>query len=144
MDFLATFDRVSHRGLFYKLRSVGVGGQFLYIVSEFLSDRKQRVRLDEKVSESVDVVLGVPQGCVLGPLLVILYTSERFHVVGNHIVGYATMYAVIREPLSRHQVMEFLNSDLAVSNCWCLKWRMKLTIKKTKSMEVSRSRTRIW
>ena len=48
-------------GLLYKLRSISVGGQFLFIVSEFLSDGKQRVRLDGKVKDSVDVVSGVPQ-----------------------------------------------------------------------------------
>ena len=50
-----------------------IGRQFLSIVSEFLSDRRQLVHLDGKVSASVDVVSGVPQGSVLGPLLFILY-----------------------------------------------------------------------
>ena len=36
-------------------------GPFLSIVSEFLSDKRQRVRLDGKVSASVDVVSGVLQ-----------------------------------------------------------------------------------
>ena len=69
LDFSAAFDRVRHRGLLYKLMSIGVGGQFLSIVSEFLSDRRQRVRLNGKVSASVDEVSGVAQGSVLGPPL---------------------------------------------------------------------------
>ena len=59
LDFSPAFHRVSHRGLLYRLRSKGVGGQFLSIVSELLSDRRQRMRLDGKVSASVDVVSGV-------------------------------------------------------------------------------------
>ena len=55
--------------MLYKLWSLGEGGQFLVIVSEFLCDRSQRVRLHGKVSASVNVVLGVPQGSVLRPLL---------------------------------------------------------------------------
>ena len=51
-----------------------------------LSDGRQCMCLDGKVNASVDVVLGVPHGSVLGPLF-ILYTSEFFHIVGNHIVG---------------------------------------------------------
>ena len=39
LDFSAEFDRANHRALLYKLRSIGVGGQFLSNVSEFLSDR---------------------------------------------------------------------------------------------------------
>ena len=50
--------------------------QFSFIISEFLSDRKQR--LNDKVSGSVDVVLGVSLRGVLGPLLFILYTPSYF------------------------------------------------------------------
>ena len=79
------------------------------IVPEFLSDRMQRVHLDRKVSTSVGVVSGVPQGSILEPLLFIFYTSQLFYTVGKHIVGYAddtTIHAFIPGPLSRPQVME--------------------------------------
>ena len=46
--FSAAFDRISHCGLLYKLRSISVGEQFLPIVLEFHSDRRQRVRLEVK------------------------------------------------------------------------------------------------
>ena len=58
----------------------------------------------------------MPQISVSGLLLCILYTSELFHIIGNHNVDYAddtTIYAVITRPLSRPQVMESLNQDLA-------------------------------
>ena len=44
-----------------RVRSIGVGGQFLSMVSEFLSDEMQCVRLNGKVSASVNVVSWVPQ-----------------------------------------------------------------------------------
>ena len=52
----AAFDWVSPRSLLYKLKSMDDERQFLFIVSQFFSDRRQRVRLDGKVSVSVDVV----------------------------------------------------------------------------------------
>ena len=81
------------------------------ITVKLLSDRRQRVRLDGKVSASVDVVLGVPQTSVLEQLLFKLYTSEVFHTDKNHIVSYAddaTIYIVIAIPLSRPQGVEWL------------------------------------
>ena len=58
-------------------------------------------------------------------------------------MGYAddaTIYAVISKPISRSQVMELLNQDLAAINPWCLMWPMMLSPKKTKFMVVSKSR----
>ena len=50
LNFSAAFEKVSHRGLLYSLKSIGVRGQFLSIGSEFFNDKRQRVRLDGKVS----------------------------------------------------------------------------------------------
>ena len=41
LDFSAAFDSVSHSGLLFKLKSIGVGGSLLSICTEFLSDRRQ-------------------------------------------------------------------------------------------------------
>ena len=46
LDFSAAFDRVSHGGFLFKLKSIDVGGSVLSICIEFLSDRRQRVVVD--------------------------------------------------------------------------------------------------
>ena len=67
IDFSATFDRVNHQGILFKLCSVGVGGSVLSVLTQFLSNRWQYVVVDGCRSKLVNVVSGVPQGSVFGP-----------------------------------------------------------------------------
>ena len=69
IDFSAAFDRVNHHGILYKLCAVGIGGSVLSILTQFLSDRSQHVMVDGSRSKLVNVMSGVPQRSVLGPLL---------------------------------------------------------------------------
>ena len=98
LDSPTVIDTVSHYGLQYKMRSISVGGQFLSMLSEFVSDRRQCISLDGKVSASVVVVSGLPHGSVLGPLLFILHTSD---FVGNHIVA-MRIIQLVRELIGVH------------------------------------------
>ena len=43
-------------------------------------------------SKLADVVSGVPQGSVLGKLLLLLYTSDLFFILENKLIGYADDY----------------------------------------------------
>ena len=121
LDFSAAFDRVSHDGLIFKLRSAGVGGCLLFICrGESLTDRRQRAVVDVASSEWIPIVSGVPRGSVLGSLLFILYTSEMFDLVENRFFAYAnsTLLAVIRRPSERPAVAASVNRDLARIHEW--------------------------
>ena len=50
LDFSAAFDRVSHSGLLFKLKSIGVISNVLSICREFIVDRRQRVVVDGATS----------------------------------------------------------------------------------------------
>ena len=144
IDFSAAFDRVNHSALLYKLRSVGVGGPVLSIISEFLSSRVQRVCVDGQYSDFCDVVSGVPQGSVLGPLLFILYTADLFSDVKSHLFSYAddtTLLSVVPSPSDRGLIAESINSDLDRIQQWCDMWDMRINCTKTQSMTFGRSRT---
>ena len=54
LDFSAAFDGMSHRGLLFKMKSIGVGGSVLFICRAFLADR------GTSTSEWTPIVSGVP------------------------------------------------------------------------------------
>ena len=64
LDFCAAFERVSHSGVLFKMKSIGLGGSVPSICTVFLSDRKQKVLVDGAASEWIPIISGVPQGSV--------------------------------------------------------------------------------
>ena len=69
LDISKAFDKVWHDGLLYKLKCYGVEGNFYNILKNYLQSRKQKVVLNGQSSSWLDIIAGVPQGSVLGPLL---------------------------------------------------------------------------
>ena len=58
-DFKKAFDRVTHNRLIYKLNCLGINGNLLDVIKDFLTGRSLRVSVEGKLS-------GIPQGSVLG------------------------------------------------------------------------------
>ena len=78
MDLSKAFDTINHPLLLARLHAYGFSKQALAIICSYLSNRKQGIKISDVFSSWKDLILAVPQGSVLGPLLFNIYLNDLF------------------------------------------------------------------
>ena len=105
------------------------------MLTNYLSNRRQRVILNGQVSNWAPVLSGVPQGSVLGPLLFLIYVNDLEDGIKSQIRFFAddtSIFSVVNDP---NITARELNDDLNTISEWAVQWKMSFNPDPTKPAE---------
>ena len=127
LDFSKAFDKVPLNRLLKKMRHCGLDGHLLGWITDFLNNRKFRVKVGQNLSQVKYVLSGVPQGSVLGPLLYLIYTCDVPSMLTCKCSLYADDTKIYSNPL-----IDSIQLQLDLDNIvkWCDDWLIPLNINK--------------
>ena len=137
VDFRKAFDLVDHHILLKKLKCYKCNESCLSWFESYLSQRTQRVSLNSKLSGPSEVINGVPQGSILGPLLFLIFINDLplfLQSMSTYVDLYAddtTIYYIDRDKSSLERQLQ---SSLDSLQKWCRQNGMVLNTDKTKVM----------
>jgi hypothetical protein len=138
-DLRKAFDTVDHSILLTKLHNIGIQGQELKWFENYLLGRKQFVVINGKSSTLREILLGVPRGSILGPLLFIIYIND----LANISQLFSSLFADDTKLLAKHSdpvvLNEFVNAEFKKIVTYFRAHRLSLHTSKMKFMVFSTS-----
>lgn len=139
LDIAGAFDRVWHGGLITKLKSLGINGNLLCLIHDYLDNRTLHVAINGQVSGDYPIGASVPQGSVIGPLLWNVYFNDLLQMIPQ-AYAYADdctlTFTCTKE--NREGTIRKINETLKLINSWGRRWQVELAPEKTQVMLITR------
>ena len=145
IDYSKAFDSVCHSKLLTKLCAYGITGNLLSWIDSFLSGRSQRTRIGSSLSNEANIISGVIQGSVLGPLLFLLFINDVCSIVSNDCCV-CKLYA---DDLKLYTVLQadedasVLQDRLNALGDWSNTWQLTISHKKCAAMTINEGECKI-
>ncbi len=147
IDLRKAFDTVWHNGLFHKLHTNKVQGNFLQTLRNIYKNSRCSVKVGSKLTQPFKCEKGVRQGDPLSPLLFNLYINGIFDSLREagcdpvtlsndsdpiNALAYADDLVLISTSKTGLQKALYATAE------YCSKWKLEINYKKTKCMTLSK------
>ena len=131
-DLSKVFDCLSHDLLIAKLDAYGFDKKSLKLVYSYLSNCKQRVKINDTYSSLGEILFGVPQGSILGPLLFSIFICDMFYFLEDYgIANYADDSTPYSAESNHKLVIEELEKSSSILFIWLPTNYMKVNTDKS-------------
>ena len=140
IDFSRAFDSIPHGKLFYQLINIGVHGKVLVVIRSMYSKLQSCIKTVDGISDFFNCDIGTRQGCMISPLLFILYLNELINMLYNYncpgiylnesapnvqALFYADDICIFNDTIGR------LQTQLNVLSEFCTKYDLNVNLAKT-------------
>ena len=143
IDFSSAFNTIQPHLMIKKLNQMSVPPPMQSWIFDYLTGRPQFVRTSHETSNVTTLNTGAPQGCVLSPVLFVLYTNDLKWQSDNVFITKYADDTIVAGLLKDDDSNEYLNCIDYVCN-WCAENYLDLNVSKTKELvwDYRRSRAR--
>ena len=132
LDISKAFDKVWHKVLLYKLKSMGISGELYNLPENYLLGRFQKFVLNGQTLSWRPVLGGAPQGSILSPLLFLMYINDLPSGLKSNAELFAddtSLFTIVKD---KNESVNILKDDLQLILNWPINGECSLTqIQKT-------------
>lgn len=141
IDLSKAFDTLNHNILLEKLEHYGVRGVASKLLQNYLKNRYQYVSLNGTSSTMREILCGVPQGSILGPLLFLVYINDIINCSNIlQFILFADDTNLFHSDPNIWDLMKSLNEELMLLSNWFKSNKLSLNVKKTNYIIFGRKR----
>ena len=132
LDFRKAFDSVPHNRLITKLKAYGITNSIERWITNFLSDRTQRVKVGNSLSNSSRVISGIPQGSILGPVLFTVFIND----LPDDLLSTCKIFADDTKLYNSSDRSTVLQCDIDKLLIWSNTWNLYFNAEKCKVLHI--------
>ena len=139
LDYMQAFDTVWRQALTIKMKCIGIHGNMLNWITNFITNRTFQVKVNGHLSSIRKTQRGLPQGSVLSPTLFNIYINDVVQTVKHSSMAlFADDIAIWSRNKDPRKLQNDIQNDLNNIEIWSTKWKLKLSVPKTKTMTFTR------
>ena len=115
MDLSKAYDCLPHDLIIAKFEAYGFDNISLKLFHSYFSNRKQKVKIGSAISERIDILTGILEGSILGPLIFNIFINDLIMFIEkSDIYNFADDNTLYKSSPSLSVVLNCVEHDITI------------------------------